>query len=183
MPLNQQPSFVSASPDARFGLYRTSDFVISTGSGGGACNPDVIAAALWYFRDEFIALPRAGLPVAGFARGVTAKEDVMRWAREHSFGAPIDYAPLIWVAAPELMRGARLTSDGSTITTSAGDCAFAVVPKIALNRSYYNEASVAFLARRRLTLRGRHDNGRFTVRTIWPEDFRLDTGASSRSIA
>src|SRR5262249_30246791 len=113
----------------------------------------------------------------------TAQEDVMRWAREHSFGAPIDYAPLIWVAAPDVMRGARLTSDGSTVTTSAVNCTFAVVPKIALNRSYYNEASVAFLARRRLTLRGRHDNGRFTVRTIWPEDFRLDNAASPRSIA
>ena len=183
MPLNQQPSFNPAGPDGRFGLYEASDFVISTGATGRACHADVIEAALWYFRDEVIALPRAALPVAGFARGITAQQDAALWGRSHSFGAPIDYPSLIWVAAPETVRSARLGTDGSVIATSAGDCAFAVVPKIALNRSYYNEASVAFLAQRRLTLRGRHDDGRFTARTIWPEDFRLDPAAPTRSIA
>ena len=183
MPLNQQPAPIPAISDARFGLHRAGDFVTCTGADGRDCNADIIEAALWYFRDEVIALPRAGLPVATFTPGVTAQEDAARWARSHPVGAPIDYPPLIWVAAPEVVRGVCLASDGSVIATRTGDWAFVVVPKIALNRSYYNEASIAFLAKRPLTLRGRRDNGRFTARTIWPEDFRLDMAAPLRPIA
>ena len=59
---------------------------------------------------------------------------------------------------------------------------FEVVPKIALNRSYYNTESIAFLRTRPLTLRGTSAGGRFIARTIWPEDFRLDPGAETRTV-
>ena len=182
MPFNQQLGSASALSDSRFGLYQARDFVISTGSTGRACNPAVIEQALWYFRDEAIAVPRAGLPVAGFSAGITAQQDAARWARSHPIGATVEHPALIWVAAPELERGARLSSDGCRVATRAGDCAFGLVPRIALNRSYYNEASIAFLGKRPLTLRGFSDGGRFTARTIWPEDFRLDPAAPARPI-
>lgn len=57
---------------------------------------------------------------------------------------------------------------------------FRVAPKIASNRSYYNDASVAFFASRPLHVRGTYsvDNktgkGLFTARTIWPADFTVD---------
>ena len=78
MPLNQQPAPIPALSDARFGLHRAGDFVTCTGTDGRDCNADVIEAALWYFRDEVIALPRSGLPAATFTPGVTAQQDAAR---------------------------------------------------------------------------------------------------------
>jgi len=183
MPFNQEPGPRSSPPDSLFGLFEARDFVVSTGSTARTCNAAVIEQALWYFRDEVIAVPRAGLSVAGFTAGVTAKEDAARWATSHPMGAPIDYPPLIWVAAPTVLRGAHLSKDGTTVATGEGTRAFTVVPRIPLNRSYYDKASVAFLAQRPLSIRGHLDNGRFTARTIWPEDFRLEPAAPSRPIA
>jgi hypothetical protein len=59
--------------------------------------------------------------------------------------------------------------------------AFDVVPKIPLNRSYYNAASVVYLSGRTLKMRGEIAQGRFTARAIWPEDFRLDLKAAAVS--
>ncbi|HKE39927.1 MAG TPA: hypothetical protein VKG21_08825, partial [Casimicrobiaceae bacterium] len=177
--MNQPSLSASALSDARLGLFRGSDFVIPTGR---ISNSAVIDKALWYFRDEVIAVPRAGLPVAGYTTGVTAMQDIVDWARSHNSGAPIDYPPLLWIAARDIVHGARLSSNGSRINGPGGDCAFGVVPKIPLNRSYYNEASVAFFAARSTTIRGHSDGERFIARTIWPNDFRLDFAAPVRRI-
>ena len=59
---------------------------------------------------------------------------------------------------------------------------FAPVPKIALNRSYFNAASIAHLALRPLTVRGSRRDGSFIARTIWPEDFRLDSSAALQPV-
>ena len=178
--MNPLPFSLSALADPRIGLYRASDFTISTSR---VSHASVIEQALWYFRDEVIALPRDGMRIAGFARGIAARDDAAAWARSHALGAPIDFPPLMWVAAREVARHARLDRSGSQLTTRAGLCAFAVTPRIALNRSYYNEASIAFLAERDLSIRGDWDGERFIARTIWPEDFRLDQAAPSRAIA
>lgn len=178
--MTQPPPFGSAAADGWFGLYPAGDFVISTGR---ASNPAIIPQSLWYFQEEVIALPRAGLPVAGFTPNVTAPRDVALWSATHPPGTPIDYPPLVWIAAPEVLRRARLSSDGSRIATGAGDWAFAVVAKIASNRSYYNLQSTAFFAARSLSVRGVARDGGFTARTIWPEDFRLDPAALPRRVA
>ena len=178
--MTHAPSLRSAVANGWLGLYSASDFVLATGRDhGGATIPQ----ALWYFENETIALPRAGLPIAGFARDVTAVQDVARWAETHAPGAPIDYPPLVWIAAPEAIRGAQLSTDGSRITGGPNNWAFEVVPKIPLNRSYYNAASVAFLAARPLSVRGAAHEGRFIARTIWPEDFRLDESAPVRQVS
>src|SRR5207248_11136580 len=78
--------------------------------------------------------------------------------------------------------GARLSADGTTLAAGAKRWSFAVVPKIPLNRSYYNAASTAYLAPRSLTVRGSSRDGVFTARTLWPEDFRLDSSAPLQRI-
>ena len=66
-----------AAGDGDIGLYRAADFFLTD----GRCRDcSVIRQALWYFRDQPIAVPRPGLPVAGFARGVGAFDDVASWA-------------------------------------------------------------------------------------------------------
>jgi hypothetical protein len=163
------------------GLYEIGNFFLTTGrdalSLGG-----VIPQALWYFQDETIAIARTGLPVAGFARDADAIEDVMSWAERTAIGMPLEYPSLIWIAAPEMIRRARLAAHGTRIEANGDAWNFAVAPKIPLNRSYYDDTSIAFLEQQTLTVRGALEEGTFVARTIWPETFRLDERAPPRQI-
>ena len=58
-------------------------------------------------------MPRAGLPLAGFEPGVHAFDDVRRWVAGRAADAPIDYPPLVWVAAPQRIRDARIPPAGA----------------------------------------------------------------------
>jgi hypothetical protein len=169
--------------DGNIGLYPAADFRLADGR---CADCDAIPQALWYFRDEAIAVPRHGRPVAGFARGASTFDDVARWAASHAPGTPHDYPTLIWVASPAVLRGVRLDAAGSRIAVAGTTTSFEVVPKIPLNRSYYNAASVAYFTGRTLKMRGELAEGKFIARSIWPEDFRLDlkdAAASSHEAA
>ena len=168
-------SATSISPFASpIGLFAGRDFRLTTGRCSDCA---AIPQALWYFLDETIAAPRQGLPVAGFTPGLSVREDLERWAATHPPDGAIDEPPLVWIGSPEVLRGAHLSSDGRFLDVAGQRFAFSVVPKLPLNRSYYNDASTAFLAARPLSLRGTTRDDMFTARTIWPEDFRLDTSA------
>ncbi|HEX3632767.1 MAG TPA: hypothetical protein VHZ01_09695 [Casimicrobiaceae bacterium] len=164
--------------EGEIGLYRAVDFRLTDGRCGDC---DAIPQALWYFRDQTIAVPRAGFPVAGFARGATAFDDVARWAAGHAPGTPADYPALIWAGSSAVVRGARLDAAGTQVSIDGTTMAFDIVPKIPLNRSYYNAASIAYLSGRTLKMRGEIGEGRFTARSIWPEDFRLDVDGAALS--
>jgi len=153
-----------------FGLYPASDFRIATGALG---NGPTIRQALWYFRDQTIALPKPGLPVASFTRGVPAFDDIRQWADTRPRDAPIDYPPLIWVAAPAVVRHARMATEGNALVTSDGAIAYELTPKIPLNRSYFDASSIAFLSSRAVSVRGTPTPPSFIARTFWPEDFVL----------
>ena len=103
----------------------------------------------WYFLDEVIATPKAGAPA------------------------------LVWIGSHELIEGATLSKDGTTVRLKDGtELPFALTPKIASNTSYYDASSLAFFAGRTLRIRGEYalvDGIRTLVaRTIWPEDYRID---------
>jgi hypothetical protein len=173
LPLTRSPL------DSRLGLFPAEAFRVAT----GRCRDcAAIPQALWYFADETIAAPRPGLAVAGFARGVSAWDDLRRWAATHPLGGTLDDPPLLWIGSPEIVRGARLSADGKTLLAGASRWSFALVPKIPLNRSYYDQTSTACLTARPLTVRGSTHDGVFTARTIWPEDFRLDERAPLQRI-
>lgn len=138
----------------RLGLYAGSDFRLVD----GACaDCTTVPQALWYFRDDLIAVPRG--PGSGFVAKLNAQDDVRAWLAAHPAGDQ-SMPPLLWVGAPLVAEGARLP--------------FAVVPKIDSNLSYYDESSERHFAGRSLRLRGRIEEGRFVARTIWPEDYALD---------
>jgi hypothetical protein len=140
----------------------------------GRCDDcTAIPQALWYFAEETVATARAGVAVERFARNVTPWEDLRQWASTHALDAKLEAPPLVWVAAPEIVRGAELSSDGNTLAAGASRWSFDLVPKIALNRSYYDRTSTEFFAGRSLALRGTTNESMFTARTIWPQDFRL----------
>ena len=163
-----------ANAGGAFGLYPAQDFRVITGECRDCA---AIRQALWYFRDETIAIPRAEFPVAGFATGMHAQDDVRSWAATRAPGAAIDYPPLVWVAAPHIVRGARLSDDASQLLIQDGAMAFHPTAKIPLNRSYYDASSVAFFRQREITVRGTLSSDGFVARTLWPEDFRVGGAA------
>ena len=165
-----------ANASGAFGLYPAQNFRLVTGECRDCA---AIRQALWYFRDETIAVPLTDLPVSGFATGMHADDDVRSWAAARATGTPIDYPPLVWVSAPDIVRGARLSDDASRLITRDGAMAFHPTAKIPLNRSYYDASSVAFFKQREITARGTPANDGFAARTLWPEDFRVGGAAPS----
>jgi hypothetical protein len=159
---------------SRIGLFDGRDFRLTTGHCRDCA---AIPAAMWYFRDELIAAPLPGLPVAGFGRHVTFTQDLRQWAAARPADAALELPPLVWIASPRVLHAARLSGDGRFLETNADRLSFALAPKAPLNRSYYDATSTAFLAARRLKVRGEARDGAFIARTIWPEDFRLDSSA------
>lgn len=142
------PSRKPALERERLGLYSGADFRLTT----GRCQECSISrAALWYFQDELIAIPR----------------------RDDRF------SPFVWIGAPEIIEHATLVSDqGLAIAAEERPVPLALTPKIPSNRSYYDESSTAYFLRRPLRLRGatllRDRAPVFVARTIWPEDLRIE---------
>ena len=174
VPGTSAPQPQPANAGGAFGLYPAQRFRLVTGECGDCA---AIRQALWYFRDQTIAVPLAGIPVAGFATGVHAADDVRSWAAARPPGAPIDYPPLVWVAAPDVVRGARLSEDAAQLITRDGALAFHPTARIPLNRSYYDASSVAFFRQREITARGTPSSDGFVARSLWPEDFRVGSTA------
>ena len=160
---------ISAGPDV--GLYPGADFRMTTGA--AAVDSATIRQALWYFRDETIAVPMAGLPVASFTPGVRVDDDLRAWLAAQD-GAPFrEYPPLVWTAAPDVIADAQLDADGARLAMNCRELAFRLTPKIPLNRSYFDVTSARYLSARRIKVRGTLASHEIVARTLWPEDFRL----------
>ena len=168
-------SLSAAAPDGPapadpLGPYAAGDFVVTTGDAS-----PLSAAPKLYFAREWIAVPRDGVPVTGYGRGASPTDDVRAWASSHASGeVPGARPPLVWLASPERVRGARIARDASTVAIGGRDHPFALAPKLELNRSYFDATSASFLSAREVAMRGRWRGDTFEARTIWPQDFRLD---------
>ncbi|MEO8124018.1 MAG: hypothetical protein ABI633_08215, partial [Burkholderiales bacterium] len=160
----------TANATGSLGLYDANSFSLAI-EGEGAAPTSRLAA--WYFRDETVAVPHAGLPISSYEPGVRAFDDLQHWAIARSPDAVLDYPPLVWVAAPQVIRDARLASGGQELLTTKGALPLQFVPKIALNRSYLDASSIAFFEPHTLTLRGTLTPQGFVARSVWPQDFSL----------
>ncbi len=130
---------------ADLGLYAAGDFRITD----GRCSDcPTIRQALWYFERETIAVAKEGRPVARFVRGLRFDEDLRTWLAARSDPAQLEFPPLVWIAAPDLLCGTRLTGDLTGLVTGIGPLSFTLTPKIPLNRSYFDESSARFFAGR-----------------------------------
>ena len=151
--------------DAYYGLYPAASFDATTGAEAPRIGPQ----ARFYFEHETIAVPREGVPVASFARGTPAFDDVRAWAATRRDGDPVEYPPLVLTGARDTLHGARMSPDARTLDGMG----LRLVAKIPLNRSYFDASSAAYLSRHPLTVRGTQDGGTFEMRTVWPDDFAL----------
>ena len=175
------PEISAVAPGRSFGLYDAQAFRLTTGTCRDCAS---LRQALWYFERETIAVPLAGSPIAAFTPGVRAADDVRAWAATRKAAAPLDYPPLVWVAAPQVAAGARLTSDATALAFGGRvNVPFRLTPKIALNRAWFDGSSAAFFAQRTIKVRGTLTPEGIVARTLWPEDFRLDPAPSRHELA
>jgi len=171
---HRAPGDASAlGPGAAFGLYAAADFDLEDGASALSGDCPTIPQALWYFQRETIAVPKRGRPVATFAARVSVSDDLRSWLAQRD-ASTLEFPPLVWVAAAHVLTEARLSADASTLESRVGALRASLVPKIALNRSYFDATSAAFFHQRTVRARGTMNGTAFAIRTLWPEDWRID---------
>ena len=161
---------VSALESGQLGFYPAQDFRLTDGK---CSDCPVVPQALWYFRDDLVAVPRD--KAAGFSRHLQAQEDVRQWIKDHPDNGENTRPPLLWLGSPLVAQGVRLYAAGDAIQTAGAEpVPFKVTPKIASNQSYYDKSTVSYFSGRSLRMRGKMEDATFVARTIWPDDFALD---------
>ncbi|MES2257701.1 MAG: hypothetical protein V4724_04240 [Pseudomonadota bacterium] len=165
----------SAQSGERLGLLPAEGFRLSSGKCGDC---STLKQGLWYFQDEVLAVPQASQKVAGYGNTADMVRDVRDWAATGAAGE-LAYPGLVWLGAPQILDDAAILPDGAQLRASDGTVSgFRTVPKIASNRSYWNERSAAFFAQRPVRMRGtftqQDGKSAFVARTVWPKDFRID---------
>ncbi len=163
-----------------FGLYPQSDFRVAD----GRCRDcPTIPQALWYFERETIVVPKPGVPVASFSRGVDVDADLRGWLAARAAERPPEYPPLVWIGAPQVVAGARLSADATALEASNVRLRVELVPRIPFNRSWFDASSARFFHQRSVKVRGTISGDTIVARTLWPEDFRLDRAPPTRTLA
>lgn len=165
---------LALQPGVALGLYAAADFQLEDGATALSGDCPTIPQALWYFQHETIAVAKPGRPLASFAPRTSVADDLKSWLAQRNAGSALEYPPLVWVAAPHVVTGARLSSDASTLVSPAGAFRASLVPKIPLNRSYFDATSAGFFNERTVRARGTIDNDSIAIRTLWPEDWRIE---------
>lgn len=151
----------------QLGIYPPHSFETTT----GACQHCSLSAqARWYFDQEIISVAKkANAPVSPSLQQPVTDDQL---------------PPLIWTGSTKVMNGVTLSSDGKHIDTADGAIAFSIVPKLATNLSFFNQATHTFYAGHRLRLRGEFGAAsdgtpQFVARTMWPEDYAVKPAASA----
>src|SRR5262245_32295466 len=115
------------------GLFATTDFRLVRGD---CPDCDTIKQALWYFRDDLVAVPNPGVAIAGASRGIPPQEDIKRWIASASRDDLSARPPLVWVGSPSIVVDARLQPQEERLQLKDGTSAqFRLTPKIPSNRS------------------------------------------------
>jgi len=148
------------------GPWPATDFTLARGR-----DAHLPRSPAWYFADEYIAVPRDGIVATSIVPGTSVLGDIARALHD---ATPPAAPPMVWVGATEVLHDARISEDGSRITADGRARPLALVPKIPLNRSYFDASSARFASTRALTLRGESRDGAFVMRSLWPQDFALD---------
>lgn len=159
------------------GLYPTGRFRLATGN----CRDCAVSEqALWYFRDDLVAVAKSDS--AGYAPRLRVQDDVAAWLADSHGRARDQPPPLLWIGSPLVAEGglqpdARLTrSDGTSLPIE-------LAPKLTTNRSYADASSMAYFNDGDVKARGAMRAERFVVRTLWPKRYALPTAAPSAPLS
>jgi hypothetical protein len=165
---------------SNYGIFPAGHFVITC---CGEVDCGVLTQAAWYFRHEAIAVPKAAFQYAGFARDLPIWKDLAAWVKVTPVGSDLSYPPLIWLGAPAFVRHAELADDGRSIRLETGELALSPVPKLPLNRSYFDAGSLDWMRAQALKIRGEPLAGSFVARSFWPERYRLPVDPARLSLS
>jgi len=169
------PGIKDALSNERIGLLDAGKLQITDGNCSNcASSPQ----SLWYFQDQAIAVPGAGVPIAGFTPRMDRRADITAWAATPA-ALELAYPSVTWIGAREIADSARLSADGVSLAPEGGaPMPFQLAPKLSTNRSYANATTMAYFSARPLRLRGdvkeRDGKPTFVARTIWPADYAID---------
>jgi hypothetical protein len=165
----------SALQSESIGLLPTGSMRLTTGQ----CKTCTVPKqALWYFDNEFIAVPGDSAAMSGFTPGADRRDDVAAWAARAS-PEKLAYPPLVWIGSPALLERALMLPGARQVRTADGsEIDIRLVPKLATNLSYANSATAAYFAGREVRMHGAIDSTGakevFVARTIWPGDFAFE---------
>ncbi|HVF64673.1 MAG TPA: hypothetical protein VNE58_11830 [Casimicrobiaceae bacterium] len=151
------------------GLYGFDDFAIVAGRDAAR---SAGKSAAWYFADEVVAIPREGLRLSEIEPGVRALHDLRRFADAHE-DVPLEWPPLVWMGAADVVRDARISADASTLHAQDRSLPLTLVDNLPLNQSWFDATSAAFFANEAVMARGTVSDGGFQARVLWPERFTL----------
>ena len=132
----------------RIGLLPAERFRVSTGN---CTDCATLPQALWYFKDDVIAVPDDAQPTPALPG-------------------------LVWLGAPQILDDAAIHPDGRQLRTREGGAvALRLVPKIATNQSWWDASTTRFFGQGTVRMRGAlQDVGgtpAFVARTVWPRRF------------
>lgn len=161
---------VTPATAGNFGLDSAGEYRLVDGN----CRDCATApAALWYFRNDLVAVPKTR--IVGVENTLRAHEDVRRWVSSRQARPEGAHPPLVWVGSPSVARGVFSGQGDSLAGNKNQRMDLSVVPKIESNLSYYNADSIRYFAGRPVKARGHLDKEKFVARTLWPEDFALNS--------
>jgi len=172
---NAAPAGVKGALDSEsIGLLSAGGMRLDTGKCGNCTVPK---QGLWYFENDVIAVPRAGAPVAGFTPGADRQSDVATWAAAGQ--DKLAHPSLVWIGAPSILENATMQPGARRVRHADGsEIDIRLVPKIATNLSYANDATAAWFSGREVRMRGATDSNTgkdvFVARTIWPGDYAFE---------
>lgn len=157
-----------------YGLHPTDHFVHQFGAQAVG-----LPQALWYFQNEWIAVPSGDARDFRFCPDFQVDRDWAAATREHAdsiagAGLPL----LVWVAAPDCVDAACLDATATRLTAVGAQFSCSLVPKLPLNGAWFNADSAAFFSARSVRLRGTRSDTAFVIRSLWPEDYVLPEHAA-----
>ncbi|MDI1298885.1 hypothetical protein [Methylotenera sp.] len=172
--LNTQASPTLAIEDGLLGLYSAENIEITT----GRCQDcATIPQARWYFKKELIAVPKKGVPIAGFSKTAFSLQEAINEQNNNAL------PPLIWLGSQHVIPHARLNDSGTMLTEASGlTSPFSIIDKIPSNLSYWNDSTLQFFKQRDVRLRGELTDKGFIARTVWPLDFKIDANANLNAL-
>ena len=165
----------SALAAERIGLLPAQNFRLADGKCGDCAT---LPQALWYFKDDVLAVPQRSQAMSGQGAHTSIVQGVKEWSATAA-AATLEHPGLVWLGAPYLFDDVKLMPNGHEVRAADGSLnELHLVSKIPTNLSYWNAKTTAYFAQRPLRMRGSMKDvaGKptFVARTVWPKDFALD---------
>lgn len=169
----------SALAADRIGLLPAKNFRLADGQCGDC---STLPQALWYFRDDVLAVPQRSQATSGYAATHTSIAQGVRDWSGSAAAATLEHPGLVWLGAPYLFDDVAILPNGRQVRAADGSLnALHLVPKIASNLSFWDASTTAFFAQRPLRMRGSMKDvagtPTFVARTVWPKDFAIQGAA------